>query len=563
MKLVECVPNFSEGRNRATIDAIAEAIRAVDGVELLDVDPGVDTNRTVVTMLGPPEAVLEAAFAAIRTGVERIDMRGHQGAHSRMGAADVCPFVPVRGLDMDDCVELARRLGRRVGEELGVPVYLYEAAASRPERRNLAAVRKGEYEGLSDRCGDPAWAPDFGPAEFNPEAGATAIGAREFLIAYNFNLNTSDRAIAHDIALEIREAGRAKRDAAGRIVRDAEGKAIKRPGLFEHVKAVGWLMEDYGCAQVTMNLTDYKRTPLAAVFDAVCRLADERGVRVTGSELVGVMPEDCLIQAGKHFLRKAGHSPGQPKADILDTAVRSLGLGELYPFDFDDKIIERRIPQQRPLAALDLPGFADRTSTAAPAPGGGSVAALCGALAAALSAMAANLTAGRKQFAAVEDEMMRLAEAGQRHKDALLAAVDEDAASFDRVMDALRLPKKTAEQKAARAEALQRATLGATGVPLSVLRRCPEVLALAEAAVERANPQALSDAGVAGLCARTAAEGAGYNVLINIAGLSDAKTVAALRGEADELLAVVRRRADALAAEVNRRLEAEIAGGEG
>ncbi len=558
MKLVECVPNFSEGRDQATIDAIAAAIRAVDGVTLVDVDPGPDTNRTVVTLLGTPEAAVEAAFQAIRVASQRIDMRRHTGAHARFGAADVCPFVPVRGLGMDDCAELARRLGERVGTELGIPVYLYEHAASRPQRRNLAEVRRGEYEGLADKLADPDWAPDYGPAEFIPRTGALAVGAREFLIAYNFNLNTRDRKIAHDIALEIREAGRAKRDADGQILRDEDGKAIKEPGTFQHVKAVGWLMEAFGCAQVTMNLTDYKRTPLATVFDEVCRLATERGVRVTGSELVGVIPEDCLLAAGKHFLNKAGHSPGQPKPELLRVAIQSLGLSDLYPFEIDEKIVERRIPDERPLAGLTLAGFADETSSDSPAPGGGSVAATAGALSAALASMAANLTVGRKGYEDAQAEMKALAERAQDHKDFFVRAVDDDAASFDAVMAAFRLPKKTAEHKAARKGAIQDATKGAVAVPLSVLERIVEVLDLSEACVARANEQALSDAGVSGLCARTAAEGAFYNVIINLAGIRDEQYVADTRAKAEALLAEVHRRTDALGATVRERLLGQL-----
>jgi glutamate formiminotransferase/formiminotetrahydrofolate cyclodeaminase len=558
MQLVECVPNFSEGRDPEVIEAIAAAIRAADGVTLLDVDPGPDTNRTVVTFLGPPEAVLVAAFAAIATATERIDMRTHTGAHARMGACDVCPFVPVAGVSMAECVDLARRLGQRVGDELGLPVYLYEQAATQPERSNLAQVRKGEYEGLADKLADPAWKPDFGPAEYKPKSGATAIGAREFLIAYNFNLNTRDRKIAHQIALEIREAGRAKRDQAGLIIRDAAGRAIKKPGLFKHLKAVGWYMEDFGCAQVTMNLTNHKLTPLAEVFDAVCRLADERGVRVTGSELVGLMPEDCLLTAGRHFLRKVGKSEGVPRPELLRLAVQSLGLSELTPFDLDKKIVERCLPDKRALANLSLIAFADETSTDSPAPGGGSVAAACGALSAALAGMAANLTVGKKKYADVQDQMKAQAVETQVLKDFFLQAIDDDAASFDRVMDAFRLPKKTVEQKATRSQAIQKATKGAVAVPLAVLQSTPQVLALAEAAVAQGNANALSDAGVSGLCARTAAEGAYYNVTINLAGITDKAYVAETGKEAKAVLEDVRSRAEELGTRVRERLEKDI-----
>lgn len=563
MKLVECVPNFSEGRDPATIEAIAAAIRSVETVALLDVDPGRDTHRTVVTLLGPPEAVLEAAYSAVRAAVARIDMRRHKGAHARMGAADVVPFVPVREVSMAECVELARQLGQRIGQELGLPVYLYEQAASRPERRNLAEVRRGEYEGLAAKLADPAWAPDFGPAEFVPRSGAVITGAREFLIAYNFNLNTLDRAIAHDIALEIREAGRALRDERGEILRAADGKALKQPGKFRHVKAVGWFMEDYGCAQVSMNLTDHKATGLAEVFDEVCRQAEQRGVRVTGSELVGVIPADCLIQAGRYFLRKANKSAGVPEAELIRLAVRSLGLGELEPFDLDEKIIERRIPDPRPLARMSLAEFCDAASRDSPAPGGGSVAALCGALSAALASMAANLTVGRKGHERDWGEMGAVAERAQATKDFFLRAIDDDSAAFDRVMAALRLPKKTPEDRAARKAAVQETTRGAVEVPLSVLQRSREAIELAEAVVGRANPAALSDAGVSGLCARTAAEGAYYNVVINLAGIRDPAWAMRIRNQADPLLEDIRRRSDALSEAIRKRLLANLTGGGG
>ncbi|HOX45036.1 MAG TPA: glutamate formimidoyltransferase [Myxococcota bacterium] len=543
MKLVECVPNFSEGRDAAKIEAITEAVCACEGVALLDVDPGKDTNRTVVTFLGAPEAVLEAAFRAIARAAQLIDMSQHHGAHARMGATDVCPFVPVQDVSMAECVELARRLGARVAAELGVPVFLYEEAASRPERRNLATIREGEYEGLAAKLALPEWAPDFGRAEFNPRAGATVIGAREFLIAYNFNLNTRDSKIAHDIALEIREAGR--------TTKDAGGKSVKVAGKFKHVKAVGWYMENFQCAQISMNLTNYRATPLATVFDEVCRLAEARGVRCTGSELVGLAPKDCLLEAGRHFLRKAGKSAGVPERELIRVAVQSLGLAELGPFDPAKKIVEARIPDPRPLAGLSVQAFADETSSDSPAPGGGSVAAVCGALSAALAAMVAQLSVGKKGYEAVAGPMKALAEAAQPLKDACLRAIDDDTAAFDGLMAAMKLPRKTEEQKAAREAAVQAATRRAIAVPLSLLGRMPEVLALAAQAGEQGNQNSLSDAGVAVLCARAAAEGAYYNVVINLAGVSDAAWRAATLAEARALVARVREQADA----ASRRVE--------
>ncbi len=557
MRIVECVPNFSEGRERAVIDAIAEAIRATEGVELLDVDPGRDTNRTVVTFIGPPEATLEAAFRAIARAAERIDMRRHQGAHPRMGATDVCPFVPVAGVTMEECAELARRLGRRVGEELGIPVYLYEAAASRPERRSLSDIRKGEYEGLAAKLADPAWAPDFGPARFCEKSGATVIGAREFLIAYNFNLNTRDQKIAHDIALEIREAGRAAKNERGETLKDESGKTVMRPGKFRHVKAVGWYIPDYSCAQISMNLTDYKQTPLGPVFDEVCRLAEARGVRCTGSELVGLAPKACLLEAGRHFLRKAGKSAGVPEKELIRVAVQSLGLAELGPFDPQKKIIDYRIPDARPLISMNVRDFADELSSDSPAPGGGSVAALAGSLAAALAAMVAQLTVGKKGYEAVQDEMKRLAEEAQPLKDRLLYAVDEDTAAFNAVMAAAKLPKGTLEQKAARERAMAEAARGALEVPRRVLALAGEALELARRAAA-GNQNSLSDAGTAVACARAAAEGAYQNVLINLPSLPDAEEKARIRAEAKRRIEEMRARAAALLSEIEGRLLSAI-----
>lgn len=535
MKLVECVPNFSEGRDTAKIDRITAEIDATEGVKLLDVDPGKDTNRTVVTFIGTPEAVVEAAFKAIARAADVIDMAKHTGAHARMGATDVCPFVPVAGVTMEDCAELARTLGKRVGDELGIPVYLYEEAASRPERRNLATVRAGEYEGLAEKLKDPDWKPDFGPATFNPTTGATVIGAREFLIAYNINLNTRDRAVAREIAFTIREKGRLKRDAAGKVVRDKNGKALRQPGIFKACKAVGWYMEDFGRAQVSINLVNYKITSPHAVFDESCRIATELGARVTGSELVGLIPIEALLQSGKYYLKKLGATTGVPESELIHTAVLSLGLDDLYPFEPDKKIIEYQFRTEPELTGMKVHTFADVLSTDAPAPGGGSVSALCGALSGALSSMVAALTHGKKGYEDSFEEMERVGVAGQRLKVEFLADVDRDTEAFNRVMDAMRLPKKSDEDKAARAAAIEEATKEATLVPLGVLRRTREAAELARTVAESGNTNSVSDAGVAALNARAAAEGAYLNVKINLPGIEDEKFKKETLGEAETI----------------------------
>ena len=555
MKLVECVPNFSEGRDLEKIKAITREIEAVAGVRLLDVDPGASTNRTVVTFIGPPDAVAEAAFRAVARAAEVIDMRTHKGAHSRVGATDVCPLVPVSGVTMEDCVALAEALGARVAAELGIPVYLYEAAARRPERRNLATVRAGEYEGLPDKLKDPRWAPDFGDPVFNPKSGATVIGAREFLIAYNIDLNTRDRKLAHEIALSLRESGRAKRDKDGNVVKDKRGRTVKVPGKFKEVKSVGWYVEDYGLAQISVNFTNYKVTPIHAVFDEARRLAAKLGLRVTGSELVGLIPKEALLMAGRHYLAKQGKSPGVPEAELVRTAVRSLGLGDVVPFDPDKKIIEYQFREAGPsLAAMTLRGFADELSMDSPAPGGGSVAALCGALSAALAAMVANLTVGKKGYEAVAEEMTATAVRGQALKDALLEAVDRDTRAFNKVMDAFRLPKATPEQAAEKERALEAANKEATLVPLEVLEQAVQAVALAKAAAAKGNRNSVSDAGVAGLVGWAAGEGAYDNILINLGSISDAAFGARVRKRAAALRKSLDRDAKAVRASVAKAL---------
>lgn len=555
MKLVECVPNFSEGRDKDKIQAIAREIEATPGVRLLDVDPGESTNRTVVTFIGPPEAVREAAFRAIRKAGELIDMRAHKGAHSRIGATDVCPFVPVAGVTMADCVRLARDLGRRVADELGIPVYFYEEAATRPERRNLAAVRSGEYEGLPEKLKDPAWAPDCGAPVFNARSGATVIGAREFLIAYNINLNTRDRKLANEIALNIRESGRAQRGADGEIVRDAAGNAVKLPGKFEHVKAVGWYIEDYGIAQISINFTNYKITPIQAVFDEVVLQAQRLGLRVTGSELVGLIPKEALLSAGRHYLEKQGKSPGAPDDELVRTAVRSLGLGDVVPFDPKKKIIENQFDEPETLLVKkSLRAFADELSMDSPAPGGGSVAALCGALSASLSAMVANLTVGKKGYEKAAADMTSTALRAQALKAEYLGLVDRDTDAFNRVMDAVRLPKTTEEQKKEKEAAVEAATKEATRVPLEVLTKAVELLKLAKKAAAKGNRNSVSDAGVAALAARSAAEGAYFNVRINLPGIRDDE----FRMETKKKAAAFRRSACRIAGEIVRFVEKEI-----
>jgi glutamate formiminotransferase/formiminotetrahydrofolate cyclodeaminase len=527
MKLIECVPNFSEGRDRAVIDAITAEISATPGALLLDVDPGAATNRTVVTFIGPPEAVEEAAFRAIRKASQLIDMSKHRGEHPRMGATDVCPFVPVQGATMDDCVEIAQRLGRRVGDELRIPVYLYEAAAGRPDRKSLADIRKGEYEALPEKLKDPAFKPDFGPAAFNSTAGATVIGAREFLIAYNFNLNTRDKKLAHAVAQELREAGKPKRGFDGKIIKDADGKTISVPGRFKECRAVGWYIEEYGRAQISINFTNYKVTPIHVVFDAALEEAAKLGVRITGSELVGLIPLKALLDAGDYYLAKQGKTPGVPEKERLHTAILSLGLAELGPFDVGQKIIEYRYRgAAKGLRAMRLTEFADELSSDSPAPGGGSVAALCGSLSASLSSMVAALTWSKVGMESARPTMQEVGVEGQALKDWFLEAVDRDTDAFNAVLAAIRLPKKTDEEMAARKEAMEEANQGAARVPLEVLERSLEAAALALAVAEDGNPNSVSDAGVAGACALAAAEGAALNVRINIPNLEN-RSVAA------------------------------------
>jgi glutamate formiminotransferase/formiminotetrahydrofolate cyclodeaminase len=560
MRLVECVPNFSEGRDRTVLDAIAAAIERSEGAHLLDVDPGQDTNRTVVTMVAEYDRIVEAAFAAIKTASQLIDMRRHKGAHARMGATDVCPFVPVSGVTMEECVELAKKLGKRVADELAIPVYLYEHAATSDERRNLANIRAGEYEGLAEKIKDADWKPDFGKAEFNARSGATVIGARDFLVAYNVNLNTRDRRIANDIALSIREAGRNKRGPDGKFVRDKEGRPIKTPGTLKACKAVGWYIDEYNRAQVSINLVNTSVTQPADAFDEVKRQAEERGVRVTGSELVGLIPLGSMLHAARHYLKLQGKSAGLPERDLVETAVQSLGLNDISPFDPDKKIIEYRVAEKTPLADGTVRDFADESSVDSPVPGGGSVAALMGSLGCALASMVANLTAGKKGYESVDGAMKEAAENAQELKARLMNAVDQDSKAFDGVIAAMRLPRGTDEEKTLREEMIQEATKGAIDVPLAVVRDCSALMDTLEIVARDGNENSISDAGVAARAVGAAAAGALLNVLINLPGLSDTAYAEQVEKEARRLCADVEKRCDAVFASTLDRVSRAASG---
>ncbi|MEE2876198.1 MAG: glutamate formimidoyltransferase [Candidatus Neomarinimicrobiota bacterium] len=535
-KIVECVPNFSEGQNQGVIDAIGAAIASVEGVALLDVDPGQATNRTVVTFVGSPKAVAEAAFQGIAKATELIDMRNHSGEHARMGATDVCPFVPVRGATLKDCVKIAKSVGERVAEELSIPVFLYESAASTPDRTNLATVRSGEYEGLSEKLKDPQWKPDFGMGEFNPKSGAIAIGARQFLIAYNVNLNTRDRKLATDIALDIREAGRAKRDSDGKIIRDEGGSAVKVPGLLKACKAVGWEIEEYGKAQVSINLTDYTVTPIHAAFEAVREGARKRGLRVTGSELVGLLPLEAMLITGGYYLSSQGKTTGVAESELVYAAVESLGLNDVSPFNPEERIVEYRLANRGVLVSKTVTEFSNDLSSDSPAPGGGSVSALMGVLGAALVSMVAALTHSKKGIEDLRREMEALGGRAQNLRDRLTSLVDEDTDAFNGVMAAFRIKKRTDDEKQARHEAIQAATMGATQVPMEVCRLCLETIKLSQLAVDKGNPNSVSDAAVAAEAALAGLRGARLNVLINLDGIDDKQFCKEMKISADDLM---------------------------
>lgn len=521
--IIECVPNFSEGRNMDIINKITDEIEKVDGATLLDVDPGKATNRTVVTLVGNPERVIEAAFQAIKKASELIDMRQHTGEHPRMGATDVCPLIPVSGISMEDTAEFARKLGKRVGEELNIPVYLYENAASADYRTNLAEIRKGEYEGIADKITTDKWKPDFGPAKFNEQSGNTAIGAREFLVAYNINLNTTSTRRANAVAFDVREKGRTKKDENMKPMKDENGEPIIEPGLLKQVKGIGWYIEEYGIAQISMNLTNINVTPVHIAFDTVCDRANARGLRVTGSELVGLIPLEAMLDAGRYFLHKQERSTGVSDDELIKIAIKSMGLDELTPFDPKKKIIEYAMQNanQKSLVSMTLKQFAEETASESPAPGGGSIAAYCGALGAALGTMVANLSSHKRGWDNRWKEFSDHAEKGQIIMKELLELVDKDTEAFNKIMDAFGLPKSNAEEKAARKQAIEDATINAIKVPYRTMELAYQSFSLAKNMAEIGNPNSVSDAGVGALCARAAVKGAYLNVIINAQDLKD------------------------------------------
>ncbi len=525
-KLIECVPNFSEGVDMAVIEKITQEIESVEGVKLLDVDPGQATNRTVVTFVGTPDEVIEAAFLAVKKASELIDMRKHKGAHPRMGATDVCPLVPVANISMEEVVSYAHRLAQRIGEELGISVYCYENAALKPERRNLANCRSGEYEGMADKVATAEWKPDFGTDKLNEKAGVTAVGARDFLVAYNINLNTTSTRRANAIAFDVREKGRVKRDGnplTGKIVKDEKGDPVYIPGTLKEVKAIGWFIEEYGVAQISMNLTNISVTPVHIAFDEVCDKAAKRGIRVTGSELVGLVPLKALTDAGKYFLAKQQRSLGVSEDELIKIAVKSMGLDELKPFNPKEKIIEYMIEDAagKKLVDMSVTGFANETASESPAPGGGSVSAYVGALGVSLGTMVANLSSHKRGWDERWEEFSKWAEKGQDIKNELLYLVDEDTISFNKIMEAFGLPKKTEADKKLRHQAIQDATKYAIQIPFRVMQKAYESMAVMEAMVEKGNPASITDAAVGALCARTAVIGAFMNVKINAEGLED------------------------------------------
>jgi glutamate formiminotransferase/formiminotetrahydrofolate cyclodeaminase len=525
-QLIECVPNFSEGNDMGIIKQITDKIEAVEGVKLLEVDPGKATNRTVVTFIGTPDAAVEAAFQAIKKASELIDMRKHKGAHPRMGATDVCPFVPVSNISMEETVVYARKLAERVGNELNIPIYCYENAAFTDERKNLATCRSGEYEGLQKKLKDPHWKPDFGPAAFNAGAGATAVGARDFLVAYNINLNTTSVRRANAVAFDIREKGRPLREGnpiTGKIVKDAQGNQVMVPGSLKACKAIGWFIEEYGIAQVSINLTNISITSVHQAFEESCKKAQERGLRVTGSELVGLIPKQALLDAAKYFLTKQQRSLGISEDELIKIAVKSLGLDDLKPFNPKEKVIEYVMEQHAPKRLIDMSckAFAEETASESPAPGGGSIAAYMGALAASLGAMVANLSSHKAGWDERWEEFSHWAEKGQKLKDELLFLVDEDTASFNKIMDAFGLPKGSDVEKAARTAAIQDATKYATEVPFRTMQKCFDAFEIAKAMAEQGNPASVTDAGVGALAARAGVMGAFLNVKINASGLTD------------------------------------------
>ena len=543
-QLIECVPNISEGRDQEKINTIANIVETVEGVKLLNLDPGKATNRTVITFVGEPQQVIDAAYLLIQKAQELIDMSKHSGEHPRMGATDVCPLVPIANISMEETAEWARKLGARVGADLGIPVYHYEAAAKEEKRRNLANCRSGEYEGLSKKLVDPSWKPDFGPAEFNDsvaKSGATAISARDFLVAYNINLNTTSTRRANAVAFDIREAGRLKREEGkitGKLLKDVNGEPLREPGLFKAVKGIGWFIEEYGVAQISYNLTDINISPLHEVFDKTCERAIARGMRVTGSELVGVVPKKVLIDAGKHFLTKQERSLGIAESEIINIAIKTLGLDELAPFKPEERIIEYMLDSHNSsrLIDMDLVSFANETSSESPAPGGGSISAYCGTMGAALGTMVANISAHKRGWDDRWEEFSKWAEKGLTYQNELLRLVDEDTNSFNKIMEAFRLPKDSEEEKAKRAEAIQVATKFAIETPFKVMETAYNSMEVMRAMVDFGNPNSVTDAGVGALCARTAVIGAFLNVKINCGDCEDKAFVTGILKRGQELV---------------------------
>lgn len=534
--MIECVPNFSEGRDQSVLDAISEAVRSVDGVSLLDVDPGKATNRTVFTFVGHPDAVVEAAFEAIAVAGRLIDMSKHNGAHPRMGATDVCPLIPISGISIEELVPYAHKLGKRVAEELGIPVYLYEAAATSPQRKSLGDIRSGEYEGLAVKIKDPVWAPDYGKAEFNAYSGATVIGVRDFLVAYNINLNSSSVKKANAIAFDVREQGRILKK-QGETVIDKNGEPVRQPGKLKSVKGIGWYIEEYGVAQISMNLTNINVTPLHIAFDACVESAQQRGIRVTGSEIVGMVPKRVLVEAGRYFLEKQKASAGLSERELMKLAVKTLGLEEFAPYPLDKKIIEYAIakPQDSALTDLTVSGYADLTASESPAPGGGSASAAVGAFGTALGVMVANLTSSKKGYEKHWKMYSDYAVQGQDIKQRLLRLVDEDTQAYNGIIDAVRLPKATDEEIAIRNKAMVEATRHAIEVPFRAMETAAEAIPLIAAMVEKGNPNSVSDAAVGGLCLRTAITGAYYNVRINMKDFEDKPYADAMAAKAGKL----------------------------
>ncbi|MFI5151684.1 MAG: glutamate formimidoyltransferase [Chitinophagales bacterium] len=549
--IIECVPNFSEGRNLDIINQITDQIEAIEGVRLLNVDPGKATNRTVVTFVGPPEAVVEAAFHAIKKAGELIDMSTHQGEHPRMGATDVCPLIPVAGISMEETAEWARKLGSRVGKDLRLPVYLYEASQPDKSRSNLSVIRAGEYEGFSRKIKQPEWKPDFGPAEFDLQRGATVIGARDFLVAYNVNLNTKSVRRANAIAFDVREAGRVKREGnplTGKIVRDKNNNPVTIPGSLKFVKAIGWYIEEYGIAQISMNLTNIEATPVHIAFDEVCRKANERGIRVTGSELVGLIPLQSMVDAGKYFLKKQMRSTGVSEKELIEMAIRSMGLDELGPFKPEEKIIEYLLmdPKEAKLVGMTLSAFADETAGESPAPGGGSISAYVGSLGAALAAMVANISSHKKGWDERWEEFSNWAEIAQQYKQDLLMLVDRDTNAFNALMAAFALPKSNDAEKLSRAKAIQEATRRAIEIPFQVMQKAYGTMEAIRAMAEIGNPNSVSDAGVGALCARSAVIGAFLNVRINAPSIEDKEFVKEILTHGQE----IQKKAAALESEI-------------